>query len=120
MKIGWTRAARRGIVLLEPAQAEADLLQVDRADVGAEGVAEIDQPVLSGEIAVADPAPVLVGQAERAAHRGAFERRRTRVAAAAGEEQRDQQAERGGETQGCAFVHDRGSLALLRASDQAE
>ena len=39
------------IARLELAQARADHLQVDRADVGAEGEAEIDEPIFAGEIA---------------------------------------------------------------------
>ena len=93
MKIGWTRAARAGSLCLEPAQPGADHLHVDRADVRAEGVAEIDQPVFAGEIAVADPPAVLVGEGERAAHRRALERRRRRRGRAGAEQQRGQEDE---------------------------
>ena len=109
------------VALLEAAQPGADRLEVDRADVGAEGEAEIDQTVLAGELGVTDPAPLVAGQRERPAHRRALERPRARLAAAApSSKAAGQQGDRGGDAQDGAFVHDRGSLALLRAINQAE
>ena len=92
MKIGWTRAARAGSLASNSAQAGADHLHVDRADVGAEGEAEIDEPIFAGEVAVADPPAVLVGERERrrpsSRPGAAAPRRRLR---AGGEQQRQQQ-----------------------------
>jgi hypothetical protein len=62
---------RPGLVLrLEGLEALADRGEIGRADVRAMGEAEIHDPVLAGEIAVADLAAILVGERERPADRG--------------------------------------------------
>ena len=121
MKIGCTLRGAGRIARLEPAQAGADHLHVDRADVGTEGVAEIDDAVFAGEVAVADLPAVLVGEGERPAHRRALERRRVgRRRAQATGSSASSRRERNCEAAARAFVHDSHSLALLRRGDQAE
>ncbi len=108
-----------GVALLEPAQRGADQLQVDRADVGAIGVAEIDDPVPAGEFLAAHPPPFVAGQRERPAHRGAGERRRAGIDLA-GAERQGEGGEEEAEGLAPAIVHGAASLALLRVRDQAE
>ena len=75
--------------------------------------------VLAGEIRLRKPPPLMGGERERPAQRRPLQRRSAGVGAAAGKHQAEQQDEKRRQARGNAFVHDSGSLALLRPGDQA-
>src|SRR5439155_22300052 len=64
-----------GRLLLEDTQRAADRLEIGGADIGAESITEVDQPVTAGEIAVVDGPAGLIDEGEGAAHAGALQGR---------------------------------------------
>ena len=84
---------QRRLGRLEAVVSLHHVLDVERANVGAIGIAEVDHPVLAVEILPPDRVAVAVDQLERAADRGAGERRLSGRSAARGNEQQDGQGE---------------------------
>ena len=74
--------AARGAGLFIIVKAARNIADIGGADIGAEGIAEIHQPILPGEILVGDGFAILIDQRKTAAERGAGEiaRRRRRKA----------------------------------------
>ncbi len=99
---------KAGIPALEQLQALRHALHVGGADVGAEGVAEIDDPVLAGKIAPAHRLALAACEGKLAADGSAGERRfgrRRGRPAASGQRQREGNCEKIGGGRLVAAVH---------------
>lgn len=105
----------RLVRLFELAHCRTHELGVDRADIGAEGIAEIDQPILPFKRLVGDGFTVLVDERKCAAHPRAFKRCWTRIRRAPTSGNKGK-GEGGGAR--LEFVHGSSSLALLGGSLQ--
>ena len=100
------------VLLLEAGIALHHPLHVEGADVGAIGIAEVDDPVLAVEIAPADGIAAAVDQLERTADRCAGKRRLGGVLGVAGGE------ENGKNQRDEVSKHDKGVHALLTRQQQ--
>lgn len=100
---------KRRILLFQRFQAKHQLLDVNRANIRAKGIAKIDEPVLAPEIAFANLFSVFACQRKGAAHFRAFER----MDLPTGGEQKKRK-------QKLEPVHHCGSLALLGGCAQEE
>lgn len=97
-------------------QAGPHQLYIDRADIWAEGKAEIDQPIFPGKVRIGNGFPILIDEGKGPAHPRAFKRRRSGIglASTGGENGKDKRSGTGLE-----FVHGPASLALLGRETQA-
>src|SRR5690606_7679145 len=108
----------------EPGKTTHQLLQVNGANIGAKAVAEIDEAILAGEIAVSDAPAVLVGQREGSADPRAFKRRtrsgcrRGTVTARQGRAESEEQACTKQLVANIHNIHHRASLAGVGAENQ--
>jgi hypothetical protein len=115
MNSGCTFPASFGFAFSNCGQPGHQLLHVGRADVGAVGVAEIDDPVFAVEFGIAALLSILIGQCERSADRrsasGACDSGAAAGRAASGKR-------KCGDKKCDIFVHGSASHGLLRARIQ--
>lgn len=98
------------IGLLKSNQAFGNVSHVCRADIGAKGIAKIDEPVFARKVRIGDGLAVLIDEAEGAAHLGPLQWRGT----SAGRQDRNGK----GSGEDLEFVHGPDSFALLRGGVQ--
>jgi len=108
----------RGIALFEEPHRLPHHLQIDRADVRAVGISEIDDAVFALEVPIRNLLSVLVGEGEGPAEPRPFQRRRFRRRLRTGCKQQREQHQ--GEGRNPFFIHGTASLALLKACDQVD
>ena len=107
----------RFILLFKQLNRLPHQLRVNRADIRAKCIAEIDQPIFAGKILLCGGFSILIDQAERPAHARALQGRwpGIRRRAAAGSERENQ----GGGGKSLEFGHGSLSFALLDRRTQA-